>query len=268
MFRSQKSKLNCSVVAYNAWASDREQKNAEKAIREAIKAGSNPNDLDHRHFSALHWAAKYNWPQLIDVLMTAERYPPTPATDVNVRQSSSGQSPLHTAVINGSIASIQRLLHFGADATLEYENMSPVDLAIDDENEEVFEILVEFLPELAQTIEEEQDDGDDEDFAAVVLHLQEMTTQNYDDESGNISNQSLDKTRPLADRYLAGSDVHVAAYHERIESVEQPEQHYDVEGEDEDLKELKLLDTILEMSSPPPQHTNKRRKRRTKLRRS
>ena len=60
---------NLSLIAYGAWGDKKKQKQVARAAKRHIFDGADPNACDHNGFTALHWAAKYNWVQLIDVLV-------------------------------------------------------------------------------------------------------------------------------------------------------------------------------------------------------
>ena len=89
--------VNVAKMAYDAWGDERVQAATEKKIETAIYNGANANAADDRGMSALHWAAEYDWPSLVHLLVNAHRFPPNPDTDINVRVGGSGRTALMLA---------------------------------------------------------------------------------------------------------------------------------------------------------------------------
>ena len=153
-FREKKKSVKVASIAYDAWGeSSVVRKQAEVIIKKAIYDGSNPNECDLKSFAAMHWAAQYNWPSLVTLLVNAERFPPANnggiKTDVNIRQGSGGRTALHMAVHRGNKEVVTVLFEEGADITLRYEGMTAADIAIDNEDLEMYQLMCNYYPELA-----------------------------------------------------------------------------------------------------------------------
>lgn len=162
--------INVSELAYNAWGDENVQKEVEKKIENAIYNGASANAVDSRTFTALHWAAEYDWPSLITTLVEAHRFPPNLPTDLNLRGGPDGKTALMIAVERGHPDCVEDLLEKGADTRLECDGMTAVDMAIEEEDEEIYEIMCKFDPSLAEF----DDDGLDmhEDMMAEINELE------------------------------------------------------------------------------------------------
>jgi ankyrin repeat protein len=147
---NKNSGVNQAELAYNAWGDEKLQRKVEQQIETAIYNGANANVTDDRHLSALHWAAEYDWPSLVTLLVQAHRFPPNPQTDINLRAGKSGQTALMLAVNRGHHECVEVLLQHGADLKLEHDGMSAVDMAIEEEDEEIYVLLCKFDPDLAE----------------------------------------------------------------------------------------------------------------------
>ena len=159
--RTKKSKVNVAVFAYDAWGDEKLQRKTEGKIAKAIYAGADANGTDHRGWSALHWAAEYDWPTLVTVMIESERFPPSEETDIDMRAGLGGRTPLMLAVMRGHMDVVSTLLQHGADLDVVYENMTAVDMAIENEDEDVYELLAAFQPELVDFPEDSSDEDDD-----------------------------------------------------------------------------------------------------------
>ena len=177
MFRRGKSKVKVSSVAYDAWGDETLQKKAEKKIRNAIHDGADPNNVDARYFTAMHWAAEYNWPALVHLLVNAERFPPCPNTKINLQQGLGGRTALHMAVARGHTEVTEALLINGANIEFIHEGMTAADIAIDNEDEDMYELLCSHHPELAEG--DDSDDSDDDDYENGLRELR--LAGGYDD---------------------------------------------------------------------------------------
>ena len=128
----------------------RKRQAATEKIETAIYNGANANAADDRGMSALHWAAEYDRPPPRHLLVNAHRFPPNPDTDINVRVGGSGRTALMLAVQRGHHECVEVLLEHEADIKLEHDEMSAVDIAIEEEDEEIYVLLCKFDPDLAE----------------------------------------------------------------------------------------------------------------------
>ena len=196
----------------------KKQKNAEKCIKQAILDGANANQLDVKKHAAIHWAAEYDWPQLIHLLVKAPRYKPNVPTDVNLTQGLGGRTALHCAVLRGSANAVRALLEHGAEIEALYEEMTAIDLAIDEENEEIYEILIEAMPDLANDDAEEEEDDDNADYLEAISLLAEISREegadrdeedrdeddDKGDDEGDEENEVVDDNAVLSPKKLRG----------------------------------------------------------------
>ena len=166
---------NLSLIAYGAWGDKKKQKQVARAAKRHIFDGADPNACDHNGFTALHWAAKYNWVQLIDVLVTSHRHTFVDPTDVNVTRGVEGKTPLHMAVQFRSLNAIRSLLKYGANLHALYEGMTPIDMAIEEEDEEIFQIMSDFNPKLMETEYSSNVVDEDPDFLTMTANLDKLT---------------------------------------------------------------------------------------------
>ncbi len=185
--RANKNDVNIAELAYNAWGDEKLQRKVEQQIETAIYNGANANLTDNRHLSALHWAAEYDWPSLVILLVNAHRFPPNPATNLDIRSGKGGKTPLMMAVMRGHHECVEALLERGADLKLEHEGMSAVDMAIEEEDEEIYVLLCKYDPDLAEF----NDDTIDmhEEMMAEIDELEHDfggldDTHRFDDDSG------------------------------------------------------------------------------------
>ena len=108
-------------------------------------------------------------------MVNAPRYKPNVPTDVNLTQGLGGRTALHCAVLRGSANAVRALLEHGAEIEALYEEMTAIDLAIDEENEEIYEILIEAMPDWANDDAEEEEDDDNADYLEAISLLAEIS---------------------------------------------------------------------------------------------
>ncbi len=77
------------------------------AVRERLKAGQDPNAMDHRGQRALHWALMHESGKAFEALLA------DPRTDVNA-VNQAGEKPLWLAAMRGRLAWVQALIARGA----------------------------------------------------------------------------------------------------------------------------------------------------------
>ena len=141
-FRRERAPNLAELVYHSMGVHDRKQ--IEQRVAHAIRCGSNPNEVDFRGRVALHHAcALEDWPEMVMMLVTAERFPPVPPTDVSLREDfGTRRTPLHVAVQHSNIGSVKKLLEFGADPTIrDTDGILPHDLASENENTEILALL-------------------------------------------------------------------------------------------------------------------------------
>ena len=111
-FRRERAPNLAELVYHSMGVHDRKQ--IEQRVAHAIRCGSNPNEVDFRGRVALHHAcALEDWPEMVMMLVTAERFPPVPPTDVSLREDfGTRRTPLHVAVQHSNIGSVKKLLEF------------------------------------------------------------------------------------------------------------------------------------------------------------
>jgi hypothetical protein len=182
MFRKGKSKVRISSVAYNAWGDPDKQKKAEKKIKKAINDGANPNDTDSKYFTAMHWAAEYNWPKVVHIVMVTERFSGI-KTNLNARQGLGGRTALIMAVARGHAEVTEMLLKFGADIEVVHEGQTAVDIAIDNEDEAIYELLCAHHPELVLGANDSEEEEEDVDYEDALKELQTFTGETFEDDS-------------------------------------------------------------------------------------
>jgi ankyrin repeat protein len=181
MFRKGKSKVRISSVAYNAWGDPDKQKKAEKKIKKAIYDGANPNDTDSKYFTAMHWAAEYNWPKVVHIVMVTERFSGI-KTNLNARQGLGGRTALIMAVARGHAEVTEMLLKFGADIEVVHEGQTAVDIAIDNGDEAIYELLCAHHPELALGANDSEEEEEDVDYEDALKELQTFTCRKKQEE--------------------------------------------------------------------------------------
>jgi ankyrin repeat protein len=115
----------------------------EQRVAYAIRQGSNPNTRDYTGMVALHHAcALEDWPEMVTMLMTAERVPPVPPTAVSLEAVETGHTPLHVAVHHSNIGCVEMLLKYGADQTIKDNDGNLArDLARENEDKEILALL-------------------------------------------------------------------------------------------------------------------------------
>jgi len=80
------------------------------AVRTLIRCGADVQLADLQGRTALHWAAQYNQPEVIDILVAANA-----SLDVT---DSQGDTAYVTAIKSNSPVALQRLIDAGCDRTL------------------------------------------------------------------------------------------------------------------------------------------------------
>ena len=122
-----KKRIDISSIAYNAHRNRKAQRKAAKQIGAAIKKGSDPNMEDITGWRALHWAAKYNWHELVDILMKGPRYEPVIETDINIQAGLGGPTPLIIAIQNDSGDFVKKLMEYPqTDLEIQFEGMNAI----------------------------------------------------------------------------------------------------------------------------------------------
>ena len=140
---------------------------------------------------------EYDWPTLVTVLMESQRFAPSEDTDVDVRAGLGGRTPLMLAVMRGHIDVVAALLQHGADLDVVYENMTAVDMAIDNEDEDMYELLAAFEPELVD-FPEESSDEDDAMPEDMQRRMEDAEEQEIDARSENLSPIAEQQDEPSA----------------------------------------------------------------------
>jgi ankyrin repeat protein len=74
-----------------------------------------------------------------------------------------------------SFNAIRSLLKYGANLHALYEGMTPIDMAIEDEDEEIIQIMVDFNPKLMETEYASNVVDEDPDFLTMTANLHELT---------------------------------------------------------------------------------------------
>jgi ankyrin repeat protein len=77
-------------------------------------ATGDPNATDHRGYTALHWAARYNWEMGIKILVNTHRQPHMQPTNLNPVHAPTQSTPLDIAAELGHMESVKMLLKLGA----------------------------------------------------------------------------------------------------------------------------------------------------------
>ena len=96
-----------------------------------------------------------------------------------------------------SFNAIRSLLKYGANLHALFEGMTPIDMAIEDEDEEIIQIMFDFNPKLMETEYASNVVDEDPDFLTMTANLHELTGGKSSELTGGKSSE-LEK---LAQRY-------------------------------------------------------------------
>jgi hypothetical protein len=104
-------------------------------------------------------------------------------TNLNARQGLGGRTALIMAVARGHAEVTEMLLKFGADIEVVHEGQTAVDIAIDNGDEAIYELLCAHHPELALGANDSEEEEEDVDYEDALKELQTFTGETFEDDS-------------------------------------------------------------------------------------